>query len=458
MSSLRTLAVVAVLGAIAYGVYLKVTGNSKNSPPPEAGWSTSGTNEIASAARVDLPAGLGAPGMPSGPGAVPNLPLPGANPGAISPPIGDPGVPPGLSAPSSITSPAPSADVSTSPVAPPSTLAMPTPVAVAPSWSTTPSGPSTPLAALSEAMNRSPNGTPSTAVTPPASAYPSMAMPDLSGAGAAASAPSGPASGSSTMTGSGGATPPAAAPPAGPNPAAPAPAASPVRNVVRENFAQLVRQVETMDETRWGEALRLLSAYYNHPDLTAEDTQRLTAMLDGLAAAVIYSRRYAMEQPYTVKPGDTLPAIGQAYQVPGELLAKINGIRDPQQLQPGRQLKVVRGPFDAVVDLNRGELILVVNQRYAGRFAINVGGDRAQLGEAYVVRDKKALPGASGPCRVLEVADPLNPQTRQLGICGPNAPAGAGQSGTPTNISLGDREIGDVYDILSVGSRVIIRR
>ena len=79
-------------------------------------------------------------------------------------------------------------------------------------------------------------------------------------------------------------------------------------------------------------------------------THRITRMLDQMAAIVIYSRTSFTEPPYRVQPGDTLEKIAETYGVPAELLAKINGIRDPLHFQPGQELKVVRGPFSALVE------------------------------------------------------------------------------------------------------------
>ena len=79
------------------------------------------------------------------------------------------------------------------------------------------------------------------------------------------------------------------------------------------------------------------------------------------------------------QPGDTLERVAQRYNVPWQLLARINGLMPPgapnsddatkdQPLPVGMELKVVRGPFDAVVRLDKHELTLLLQNRYAGRF------------------------------------------------------------------------------------------
>src|SRR6202008_5137806 len=57
--------------------------------------------------------------------------------------------------------------------------------------------------------------------------------------------------------------------------------------------------------------------------------------------------------------------------------AKINGIEDPNHLNPGDELKVVRGPFTAQVDLDKRQLTLIVEDCYAGRFSLVAVGEMA---------------------------------------------------------------------------------
>ena len=96
------------------------------------------------------------------------------------------------------------------------------------------------------------------------------------------------------------------------------------------------------------------------------------------------------------------------------------------------ELKVVRGPFDAVVRLDKHELTLMVQNRYAGRFPIGVGRDQPKLDGEYTVRDKTLNPAYYGPDGVtISPNDPKNPLggawiglTDRIGIHGTNDPQG----------------------------------
>lgn len=245
------------------------------------------------------------------------------------------------------------------------------------------------------------------------------------------------------------------------------PAASSLDNNFQGKFAEFMQAVQKkLDEGRLSEAHLILSSLYDNPDLPQSQARQLAEMLDQLAGTVIYSRQHFLEQPYIVRPGDTLDQIADKYNVPAILLARINGIRDPQQLEPGQELKVVRGPFNAVIHLDRHELSLMMEGRYAGRFAIGVGCDQPKLEGTYVVREKKINPPYRGPDSItVPGGDPRNPLgkfwiglSNNVGLHGTVDPQNVGRDDNRGTICLGDRDIDDLYGILSVGSRVVIQR
>ncbi len=233
-----------------------------------------------------------------------------------------------------------------------------------------------------------------------------------------------------------------------------------------EKFAAFMQAVRTkLNAGEFTEAHLTLSSIYDNPSVPPERAQEVTDLLDQLAGTVIYSRKHLLEQPYRVRPGDTLERIAEIYKVPWQLLARINGIRDPQRLEPGQELKVVRGPFSALIDLGKYELTLMVEGRYAGRFPIGVGSDHATLEGSYIVRDKILNPPYYSPTLSFAPDDPNNPLGRhwidlgnQIGIHGTNDPQNLHRTGGRGSVCLGARDIEDLFGILAVGSQVIIRR
>jgi lipoprotein-anchoring transpeptidase ErfK/SrfK len=254
-----------------------------------------------------------------------------------------------------------------------------------------------------------------------------------------------------------------------PAPLAPgsSPAASALDIDSQRKCAELLLAVQQkLDEGKLAEVHLALSSLYDNPDLPQAQARQVTELLDQLAGTVIYSRQHLLEPPYVVRPGDTLDQIAEQYKVPPLLLARINGIGQGQPLAPGRELKVVRGPFSAVVHLEKHELTLMVGGRYAGRFAIGVGCDQPKLEGEYVVREKTINPIYQGPGGVnVPGGDPHNPLGKfwiglgnGVALHGTVDPQNIGRDDNRGTICLGDRDIDDLYGILSVGSRVVVRR
>jgi LysM repeat protein len=76
---------------------------------------------------------------------------------------------------------------------------------------------------------------------------------------------------------------------------------------------------------------------------------------------------------YLVKPGDLLAKIGRQHKVPYEILMRINGIERPELLQAGRQIKVIHGPFHAVVNRSTYTLDLYLQNMYVKTYRVGLG-------------------------------------------------------------------------------------
>lgn len=225
-----------------------------------------------------------------------------------------------------------------------------------------------------------------------------------------------------------------------------------------------------LEQNRLADAHLALSEWFGNPLLTPEQDAQLNVLLDRLAGTVIYSRQHLLERPHEVQPGETLDRIAELYEVPWQLLANINGLRDPQRIRPGEQLKVLHGPFDARIDLSQFRLTLFLQGRYAGRFRIGIGKDESTPEGEFVVLQKLTNPTYYGN-PVIDADDPRNPLGEfalDLGqhilIHGTNDPNSIGKAESQGCIRLDNRDIRDVFEILSAqtersaGSKVAIRR
>jgi len=423
MNSIKTLLVAAVLAAGAYGVYYSVThrqpDNSATSEAPS--WPTNGANSPTMqipgpGGQADAfgPAGPTVALPPGGAGAGPYAgPTPSSNPSGQTPPL----VSPGTSMPQPGTLP----PASSPGLADPSSVPFP----------------SVGRAGVGADVGAGPGAV--------AGVLPGDAPPAVTGP-----ASDGGASGGGTP---GGAEPGSGEPQIDPE--------------VMARFDAFMDAVQSrLDQGRLAEAHLALSTLHDNPDLPAPLARRVTELLDQLAGTVIFSRGHYLEPAYHVRPGDTLELIARDYQVPALLLARINGIADQQQLRAGQELKVVRGPFSAVIHLERFELTLMLNGRYAGRFPIGIGGDAPELIGAYTVREKISNPAYYGPDGAnIDPDDPRNPLGEFLldlgegvALHGTDDPASVGRINERGIICLTPRDIDDLFGILSIGSQVVIER
>jgi LysM repeat protein len=78
-------------------------------------------------------------------------------------------------------------------------------------------------------------------------------------------------------------------------------------------------------------------------------------------------------ETYMVKRGDLLQVIGRRQKVPFEILMQINNIAKPENLQAGRAIKVVKGPFHAKVDRSAFTLDLYLGDMYVRSFKVGLG-------------------------------------------------------------------------------------
>jgi hypothetical protein len=217
---------------------------------------------------------------------------------------------------------------------------------------------------------------------------------------------------------------------------------------------------------RYAEALAVLSTWHDDPSLGLEESQRLEDLLGQLAGTVIYSQQDLLLPPYVVQQGETLLSIAAPLAVPWQLLAKINGVSDPARLVPGETLKLVRGPFDAVVSVSRRRLSLQVGGNYAGSFPVVVGRQiRERVGSAVpvvAVEPGDAPAEQTGPATQVAWAQP---GSKSIGLADGLAiesvadPATVSEDSIPgTSLIVADRDIAELADILGQGSRVLVRQ
>ncbi|QEG37470.1 LysM peptidoglycan-binding domain-containing protein [Bythopirellula goksoeyrii] len=246
----------------------------------------------------------------------------------------------------------------------------------------------------------------------------------------------------------------------------------PATGAAAENQASLFSTARlnvqaALDRGELSQALLLLSDWYGDPSLSESEAAEVQELLSQLAGSVIYSTEHRLESPYLVQAGEQLEDIAQKFNVPWQLLAKINGIADPEKLQPGQQLKVIRGPFTAKIDLSSQTLVLMLDRRYAGKFPLDFAPSTSVEAGYWVVDQKLLTPGdvgITGAASSTATEDKSillkssEPGVNQVAILRGTTPAAGSADTAGRVIQLKNADVHDVYDILSLGSQVIIRR
>jgi LysM repeat protein len=224
-----------------------------------------------------------------------------------------------------------------------------------------------------------------------------------------------------------------------------------------------------LDRGQLAQALLLLSDWYDDPSLTPAESKEVETLLSQLAGSVIYEGppAHRLEKPYIVQAGDTLDAVAQKYDVPSALLAKINGLPQSATLEPGKELKVLRGPFSAIIDLSKRKMTLMLDRRYAGKFAIELDPVTTVEEGQWKVDQKLLTPGtpslysqSTQPTeeRSLLLANPASATGQPTILRGPGEADPLSSQSRGRVIRLKENDVNDLYDILSEGSRVTIRR
>jgi len=159
--------------------------------------------------------------------------------------------------------------------------------------------------------------------------------------------------------------------------------------------------------------------------LSGYDADAARALLSEINQTVVFSnRKFADDRfggTYQVQSGDRLDKIGARNALTSDILLRINGLSDPRRLPSGAYIKILKGPFHAVVSKSAFRLDLYLgglpgsgsDVSYVTSFRVGLGkDDSTPLGKWQVEPGRKVQnpvyysPRGEG---VIEADDPKNP-------------------------------------------------
>ena len=222
-------------------------------------------------------------------------------------------------------------------------------------------------------------------------------------------------------------------------------------------------------------------------ELEGEVEATVKRQINRLGDRLLVSRSVVAGDPlsehYDVPSGDTFGKIGRRYKVPYRFIMEINGINVDTSLRAGQQIKVVRGPFHAVITKHAYRMDIFAegdNGRplFVACFEVGLGADDSTPSGRWIVRrGKQRDPDWRNPRtnRYYAASDPENPigeywiplegtdeQTRELdryGIHGTIDPDSVGRQASMGCVRLKSKDIERVYHMLAEEySRVTIRK
>lgn len=210
----------------------------------------------------------------------------------------------------------------------------------------------------------------------------------------------------------------------------------------------------------------------------ADRQGRIREILAQIADKTIFSPDILPDDPlvfgYRVARGDSLSRIARKHDLTEELISSINRLSAGSVLRPGRQVKVVRGPFSATVVKSTHQMHLYLQDVYIRTCEVALGTDNKTPTGKWVVTTRLRHPSWVDPRTGKQYGshDPDNPLggywiglkgiegdavgRRGYGIHGTNDEASIGTDASLGCVRLGRKDIENAYAMLARGSIVTI--
>ncbi len=233
------------------------------------------------------------------------------------------------------------------------------------------------------------------------------------------------------------------------------------------------------------EARRALSRALLSGSLDEFESDRAREQLRALNERLVFSPEIVENDPYAqdyvVQPNEILSKIvkDQGLAVDWRFILRINGIREARNVRAGQRLKLISGPFHAVIDKSTYQLDLYLgrapNLVYVASYPVGLGEFNSTPTGLFQVRESSKLidPGWTNPRtrRYYASKDPENPigerwiglqgldeHNRDLsgyGIHGTIEPESIGRQSSMGCIRMLPEDVEIVYEVLVEGASTI---
>lgn len=194
-------------------------------------------------------------------------------------------------------------------------------------------------------------------------------------------------------------------------------------------------------------------------NLQPQQQQAAREILAQISQQAIFGRRVLKDDPwadtYVLQPGDLLQKVAARHDVTWELLCRVNGIADPRKVRAYQTIKIVKGPFHAVITRSKFTMDIYLGSAgkpgavYVLTWPVGLGKDDSTPVGTWVVAPHGKLknptyysPRGEG---IIHADDPKNPLGEfWIGLTGIDGPAAGkpsyGIHGTIEPESIGRQE------------------
>ena len=214
--------------------------------------------------------------------------------------------------------------------------------------------------------------------------------------------------------------------------------------------------------------------------LPQEETVRSRAALSKLVDQTLFSTTIAPNDPfvsaYVIQPGETLVKIAKRFDVTADLLARVNNISDKNRIRAGQRIKVLRGPFHAVIDRETFDMDVYLQKTFIKHFKVGLGANGSTPSGKWKVRSKLVNPTYYPPRGgdIIAADDPENPLAERwiglegvegdavgqerYGIHGTVEPESIGKNTSLGCVRLYNEDVGFLFDLLVPEKSVVVIR
>ncbi len=215
--------------------------------------------------------------------------------------------------------------------------------------------------------------------------------------------------------------------------------------------------IEAGKQALTGDDLLAARTHFNEAFAMGLDEATVTlvrAELTRIGDETVFSGRILPGDPlvdrYVIKAGDSLARIAAQNAVTADVLASINDIADKHRIREGQTIKVVKGPFRAVIHKKSYVLDVYLGDTFVKSFRVGLGADGSTPTGEWRIKNKLENPTYYPPRggAIVAADDPQNPlgerwiglegvsgeavSQERYGIHGTSEPESIGQS-----VSLG---------------------